>query len=456
MGYLIYNILLLLASPVILGVLLAKQRCRRGLPQRFGWISREFDFSESPVVWIHAVSLGEVVTIVPFVKALKDRCPDWTFLVSTITETGREAVEQRLAGVAVHCYLPLDFPWVVEAYVRKFRPMAFVFVETELWPNLLKCFARHGIPTFLINGRLSSRSYNRYRLIQSFMEKVLSFVDLFLMQSDRDVQRIRDLGASSERVFRTGNMKFDQEGQSPSFASPRITRSALGLAEHEELIVAGSTHSEEEDDLLGCYTRLLRDHPVSILLIAPRHVERVENVEAKVRTAGLVSVRRSVMKHAQGEEPKGKGPRVIILDTRGELADVYALGRVTFVGGTLAPVGGHNLLEPARWGKPVYFGPYTDHCSEIANLLVQAGGGIQVKDAGELSDQLLQAFNNPSFIQRMGSAARSVVQANQGVMRQNIDLIVSHLEDPQNDSPLQSSSNFEVQSLKSKVQGSKV
>ncbi|MDX1411157.1 MAG: glycosyltransferase N-terminal domain-containing protein, partial [Nitrospirales bacterium] len=265
MGYLIYNILLLLASPVILCVLFAKKRCRRGLTQRFGWIPRKYDLPESPVIWIHAVSLGEVVTIVPFVKALKDRYPDWTFLVSTITETGREAVEQRLADVAVHCYLPLDFPWVVEAYVRKFRPVAFVFVETELWPNLLKCFALYGVPTFLINGRLSSRSFNRYRLIKGFMEKVLSYVDLFLMQSDRDVQRIRDLGASSERTFRTGNMKFDRDGQSTSLSSPAIARPEFGLEEHEELLVAGSTHSEEEDALLGCYKRLHREHPDSVL-----------------------------------------------------------------------------------------------------------------------------------------------------------------------------------------------
>jgi len=455
MSYFIYNVLLLLASPVIVCVLLVKKRCRRGLTQRFGLIPRRYDLSQSPVLWIHAVSLGEVVTIVPFVKALKDRYPNWTFLVSTITETGREAVEQRLADVAVPCYLPLDFPWVVEAYVRKFRPVAFVFVETELWPNLLKCFARYGIPTFLINGRLSSRSFRRYRLIKGFMEKVLSFVDLCLMQSDRDVQRIRDLGASSERVFRTGNMKFDQDSQSSSSSSPAITRSALGLEEHEELIVAGSTHSEEEDDLLECYARLHRDVPDSVLLIAPRHVERVENVEAKVRAAGFVPVRRSAMNHAKVEERQGKGARVIILDTRGELADVYALGRVTFVGGTLVPVGGHNLLEPARWGKPVYFGPYTDHCSEIARLLVQAGGGIQVTDAEELSAQLLQAFQNPSLIQRMGSAARSVVQANQGVMRQNLDLIVSRLEDPQNPSRQQSFSELQAPGFKFKVQSSK-
>ncbi|NIO07609.1 MAG: 3-deoxy-D-manno-octulosonic acid transferase, partial [Deltaproteobacteria bacterium] len=179
--------------------------------------------------------------------------------------------------------------------------------------------------------------------------------------------------------------------------------------------------------MLECYGRLRRDHPDTVLLMAPRHVERAEIVEAKIRGAGYVPIRRSAMKHAKVEEQKDKDARVIILDTRGELANVYALGHVTFVGGTLVPVGGHNLLEPARWGKPVFFGPYTDHCAETAHLLVQAGGGIQAKNAEDLSVQLLQAFNDPSLVHRMGSAARGVVQANQGVMRKNLDIIVSRL-----------------------------
>ena len=431
MSYLIYNFLLILASPVILGILLAKKRCRRGLTQRFGKIPHRDDGISSPVLWVHAVSLGEVVTIVPFVKALKDRYPNLTLLVSTITETGRDAVEQRLADIALHCYLPLDFPWTVEAYVRTFRPVGFVFVETELWPNLLKSLSQHSVPTFLINGRLSSRSFKRYRLIEGFMKQVLSYVDLCLMQSDRDVERIQALGASPERVFRTGNMKFDQDNSLASASSPAITRSTLGLGEDDELIVAGSTHPAEEDDLLKCYAILLRQVPSSVLLIAPRHVERVRNVEAKIEAAGFKSVRRSTMDPEAAEESHAPGPRVIILDTRGELKDVYALGKLAFVGGTLVPVGGHNLLEPARWGKPVFFGPYTDHCSEIAHLLVQAGGGIKVKDAEDLSAQLVQAFQDPSLIQRAGSAARQVVQDNQGVMRRNLDLILSRLEDHQ-------------------------
>ena len=429
MRYLLYNVLLLVASPVILLILLTKQRCRRGLFQRIGWVPKKLDSLPSPVMWIHAVSLGEVLAVVPLVKALQKRYPHWSFLVSTVTETGREAVEQRLSGVAEHCYLPLDFPWAVNAYVTRCRPSAFLFVETELWPNLLKCFARYGIPTILVNGRLSSRSFQRYRLIKGFMTQMLSFVEGCLMQSERDAQRIRDLGASPDIVYRTGNMKFDQDLGSQSLVLPQMTRSVLGLLEDEELIVAGSTHSEEEDQLLQCYTRLHQAVPASVLLLAPRHIERVASVEAKVQAHNLNCVRRSNMKHGYTGSSTSGTPRVIILDTRGELAQVYALGRVAFVGGTLVPIGGHNLLEPAQWEIPVFFGPYTDHCTEVVRLLVQSGGGVQVQDADELFAKILQVFQDPSMIRQMGAAAGRVVKENQGVVNRNLELIVSLIEE---------------------------
>ena len=439
MRYFLYNVFLIAVSPFIILILLAKKRSRRGFFQRIGWVPKKTDSLKPPVLWIHAVSLGEVVAVVPLVKALQERYPNWSFLVSTITETGREAVEQGLAGVAHHCYLPFDFPWAVQAYVKRIRPAAFLFVETELWPNLLKCFSRNGIPTILINGRLSSRSFGRYRLFRGFMTEVLSFVNYCLMQSERDAQRIQELGARSEHVCRTGNMKFDQDIQSGSASLPPITRSVLGLLENEELIVAGSTHSEEEDQLLQCYERLHRMISASVLLLAPRHIERVANVEAKVRAHGFDYVRRSDMKAGRVVQQQLERPRVIILDTRGELAQVYALGRVAFVGGTLVPVGGHNLLEPAQWGVPVFFGPFTDHCSEVANLLVQAGGGGQVKDAEELFTKLLQAFQDASLTQQMGSAASRVVEENRGVVKRNLELIVSFLEQHSNRAKEQSS-----------------
>lgn len=368
------------------------------------------------------------MTVVPLVKALHRRRPQWSILVSTVTETGREAVEQRLNGIATHCYLPLDFPWAVETFVTRLQPMAFLFVETELWPNVLRGMKRHGVPVYLINGRLSSRSFRRYRWIKRFMSDVLSCVDLYLMQSERDARRIRELGASPDRIHCTGNMKFDQEVPQSSPSGRPVTRAALGLKDHEPLLVAGSTHPHEEEELVECYRRLYQTVPESVLLLAPRHIERVDRVEEMLLARGMVPIRRSRLEEESAGTSPSDIPRVIILDTRGELARAYALARVAFVGGTLVPVGGHNLLEPAQWGKPVLFGPHTDHCADIARRLVNEGGGIQVQGPEELFAELQNLFADERECQRRGAAGLRVVEANRGVVQRNLDLLLSHLE----------------------------
>ncbi|MBM4122238.1 MAG: 3-deoxy-D-manno-octulosonic acid transferase [Nitrospira sp.] len=425
MWYLAYNVLLVLASPVILMVLLAKRRCRRGLISRVGFLPREFPPdghpASRPVLWVHAVSLGEVVAAAPLVRELHRQYPKHRLVVSTVTETGREAVEQRLAGIADHCYAPLDFPWTVTRVVDRLNPKAFFFVETELWPNLLRILARRGVPAILVNGRLSSRSFRRYQLIRPFMKQVLDTLTLCLMQSERDVERIVAMGAPPSRVARTGNIKFDQPRPSP--AGEGLTRDLLGLAQEEELIVAGSTHPVEEEQVLSCYETLRREFPRLVLLLAPRHIERTAEVEAAVRQKGLAAILRSRLGHKGQGSVAGGGPRVIILDTRGELASVYRLAVLSFVGGTLVPVGGHNLLEPAQWGRAVFFGPHTDHCAEVAGLLLGAGGAMMVQTGGELAGQMAKLLRDRSTLQRMGEAARQVVSENQGAIRRSLDLI---------------------------------
>lgn len=450
MWYLIYNGLLLISAPVILAILLSKQRCRRGLPQRLGLQEGSFGLSgwfglsgvfkrnepnklnkpnkqvepHKPVVWVHAVSLGEVVAVTPLVKELHRRHPGHRFVVSTVTETGREAVEQRLAGFAEHCYAPLDFPWVVSRMIARLRPALYLFIETELWPNLLRHLRRSGVPTVLVNGRLSTRSFARQQwgLVRSFYRTMLQSLSLCLMQSDRDVERIVALGADPKLVRRTGNIKFDQPV--PDSTDSRSVRAALGLREGDRLIVAGSTHQGEEETLVDSYRRLVARHPSARLLLAPRHIERAEQVETMVRERGFAVSRRSNMNRE--EDITDSGPRVILLDTRGELAALYREAVVTFVGGTLVPVGGHNLLEPALWGKPVLFGPYTDHCAEIADWLLQAGGGRRV--AGEdLAKQLIQLFDHPEECARLGGAARSVVEQNQGALLATVEAVDSLL-----------------------------
>lgn len=417
-----------LASPIILVILLAKKRCRRGLAQRLGFLPVRLTRSSGPVVWVHAVSLGEVVAAVPLVRALHARHPDYRIVVSTVTETGREAVEQRLAGIAEHCYAPLDFPWVVAKIVRHLNPTVFLFVETELWPNLLRALARHGTPAVLVNGRLSSRSLPRYRMIRPLIAQVLESVSLCLMQTDRDVERIMALGASPERVHRTGNIKFDQP--LPDQAG-LLARTALGLIEGEKLIVAGSTHPVEEEQLLSCYRRLCGDDPSLVLVLAPRHIERAAAVEAAVKAQGLPTVRRSQLAAAGSVATPGRDPRVIVLDSRGELVGLYRHAILAFVGGTFVPVGGHNLLEPAAWGRPVLFGPHTDHCAEVAELLLAAGGGQRVRDGAELAEAMARLLKDRATRERMGAAASRVVADNQGAIEQSLKWIGELLCDRQ-------------------------
>ena len=437
MWHVLYNILLLLASPVILVILLAKQRSRRGLPQRLGVdglfgrfrlsgsldqrARNEPDKPHQPVIWVHAVSLGEAVAVAPLVRELHRRHPDHRFVVSTVTETGREAVEQRLAGVAEHLYAPLDFPWVVSRLVTRLQPVLYLFVETELWPNLLLALHRRAVPCVMVNGRLSTRSFARQQWgpVRSFYGSMVRRVTLCLMQSDRDVERIVSLGADARNVRRTGNIKFDQP--MPMSAEPDAIRARLGLHERDRLLVAGSTHLGEEEALVDCYRALIEHRPEAVLVLAPRHIERAGQVEAMVRARGFMVQRRSTVTAGSSSAPAG--PRVIILDTRGELAALYSQAVVSFVGGTLVPVGGHNLLEPASWAKPVLFGPYTDHCAEIASLLIESGGGRRVADAAALAQQVLHLYRHEQERIAMGRSACKAVEQNQGALRATIEAI---------------------------------
>lgn len=419
MWKLLYNIGLLFALPVIVAVLLAKPRCRPGFFRRMGWQDQASDGGGSTqrLIWVHAVSLGEVVAAVPLVKALHERYPEFRYIVTTVTETGREAVEQRLGGIAEHRYAPLDFPWAVAGMVRRLRPMLYLFVETELWPNLLWTLRAQDVPSVLVNGRLSSRSFRRQDvpMIRSFYRSVVQTLTLCLMQTDRDGGRLVALGADPKRVHVTGNIKFDQ--QLPDARSDESLRGSLGIDEQEQLILAGSTHPGEEALLISAYRRIVKTYPSAVLMLAPRHIERTERLEATVREAGFVVQRRSRILEKQA------GPRVVILDTRGELSRAYREAVVAFVGGTLVPVGGHNLLEPAVWGTPVMFGPYTDHCVEVATLLSEAGGGRRVTGVEDLVASLEEWLGHPEIRHRVGRAARQAVLDNQGALTRSLEFI---------------------------------
>ncbi|TAL10206.1 MAG: 3-deoxy-D-manno-octulosonic acid transferase [Nitrospirae bacterium] len=413
-----YNLLLVLASPFILALLLAKKRCRPGLRQRLGWLpgGPAAEWGDGRTIWVHAVSMGEATAAVPLVQQLKARYPDFRIVVSTVTETGRETIQKKLNGQAEHLYFPLDFSWAVRSVLDAVRPRLIIIVETELWPNFLREAAARGIPVILANGRLATDSFAGYLRLRSFFRRVLAAFTLCAMQTDRDVERIIQLGADPARVARTGNLKYDQVAALTQAAPGRISKRDLGLADGEELFVAGSTHPVEEETVLDCYRRLLDVAPALVLVLAPRHIERADAVCAAARLRGFDVLRRT-------RPSPAAGPRVIVLDTRGELASLYRDATLVFVGGSLVDVGGHSPLEPAAWGKAVVFGPHIDHFAEAAEQFLLQGAGMQVRDAGEMADAMTALLKDRANLEARGKAAYQLVLENQGAVARTVALI---------------------------------
>jgi 3-deoxy-D-manno-octulosonic-acid transferase len=372
-----------------------------------------------PRCWIHAVSVGESAAAVPLVEGIRRRWPELGIVMSTTTPTGARIVRERLAGAAAHRYFPVDLPGPVGRALDATRPCFFIAIETELWPNFLRALARRRVPAMIANGRISDRSFRRYRWVRGLMRRVLADVTIFAMQTEEDARRIIGLGAPRERVVVTGNLKTDLRPEPAADAAG--WRRRLGLDAAARLWIAGSTHRGEEAVVLDVFARARARCPQLALLLAPRHPERADEVEEIIRGRGLAAVRRSRL---SGDAPSGA---VVILDTVGELAALYALAEVVFVGGSLVPIGGHNLLEPAMHGKPVLTGPYTSNFREGAELLQQGGGAFVVKDAPELERVLSRLLEDPALARRTGEAARAAFAGRAGAVGATLDLIGRHL-----------------------------
>jgi 3-deoxy-D-manno-octulosonic-acid transferase len=368
-------------------------------------------------LWVHAVSVGEVTAAAPLLRAIKTRYPTVPLLVSTVTATGRQTVLERVPQADATAYFPLDLPAAVDRALDAVQPGLFLSVETELWPNFLFALARRGVPAFFVNARLTERSARRYRLARALFQPALAGLMGVAAQTVADAKRFASIGADPNRILIAGNLKFDQGGAPTGGA---IRRDDLGLAPDERLWVAGSTHAGEESALLDAYRRVRAREPRLVLLLAPRHLDRLAQVEAAVRQSGCEPIRRSA---ARSTTRTGVGPPVIVLDTLGELAGLYAEADVAFVGGTLAPIGGHNLLEPAARGKPVVFGPHTHKCEEIARALLDAGGGSRVDSADALAQELTRLLTDDALRARMGESGREMVMRNRGAVERTISML---------------------------------
>jgi len=392
----------------------------RSFSQRFGRYGA--DLPAEPRCWIHAVSVGEAAAAVPLVEAIARRWPELSVLMTTVTPTGARVVADRLRGTVAHRYFPLDLPGPVRRALDAVRPRFFIGMETELWPNFLRALARRGVPAMIANGRISDRSFRRYHRVRFLTARMLRDIAVFAMQSQEDARRIIALGAPPGRVVVTGNLKTDL---TPAEAGGEaVWQQLLGLATNEPVWIAGSTHRGEETVVLDAYTRLRRRYPDLVLLLAPRHPERVPEVERLAADRQLATVRRSELPASR------EGAPVIVLDTVGELAKIYSVASVVFVGGSLVPTGGHNMLEPALLRKPVLYGPHTTNFRESAELLLAAGGAVLVDEPERLEPRVAELLADPARRSRMGDAGLHAVIGRQGALKQIMQLVERHLVAP--------------------------
>ena len=405
--------------------LLLARRLRRGghathLAERLGW--RGPALPPAPRCWVHAVSVGEALTAVPLVEGIARRWPELGIVLSTVTPTGAQIVADKLRGQAHHRYFPLDLPRPVRRALDAVQPRFFIGLETELWPNFLRALAQRGVPAMIANGRISDRSFGRYRLARGPLRRMLAGISVFAMQSDEDARRIIVLGAPPERVVVTGSLKTDARVEDPG--ARELWERLLGLVPGDRLLIAGSTHRGEEQPVIEAWQALRAELPELALLLAPRHPERTGEVEQLLGGLGLRAVRRTAL-------PRERAPgQVILLDTVGELAELYRVADVVFVGGSLVPAGGHNMLEPALRRRPVLFGPHTENFRESAALLLDAGAAERVADAAGLAAATRRLLRDPARAAAMADAGFAVVAARQGAVTATLDLVERFLVRP--------------------------
>jgi 3-deoxy-D-manno-octulosonic-acid transferase len=423
--YIAYSLLSLLVfvvvSPYFLYQAVRYKKYIGSLRQRLGYLPISFNDDGAESIWLHAVSVGEALTARALVSDLKARYPRLRLYLSTTTMAGQQVARQNLQHVDGLFYFPFDWAFIVRRTVRIVKPRAFVMMETEIWPNLLRVCRAKGVKTILINGRISARSYPRYRLARPFFRRVLADVDRFCMQTEESARRVIDVGAEPSRVTVTGSLKFDSLQAPTPVAHGKPRERVLRffrLSPHRVVLVAGSTLRGEEAAVLRAFARIKKTIPSALAILAPRHPERFGEAERLAREAGFVTVRRSDL-------PIDAEPRadVVVLDSLGELAQLYQLATAVFVGGSLVDGGGHNILEPAIFGKPIVFGPDMQNFKEIADAFLANGAAVQVHSERELEETVAALVSDPVRRARLGAAARALVEANRGAKDKTLAVI---------------------------------
>lgn len=427
MFYLIYNtISIFLVVPVLLYHLY--RSISRGRPpalaERFGFIPNDLlhKISNRPVIWLHAVSVGESIAARPLLKNLRSRYPDHAILVSNTTETGR-AIASGFPEIDLCIYFPFDFLPAVRRTLDLIRPVMVVIMETEIWPNFTREARRREIPLLLANGRISDRSFSGYLRFSWFFRHALQLFSRLCMQTDLDSQRITAIGAPADRVVTTGNIKYDIPFRQVHVDEKKRLRDLYAIEDKVTVITAASTHAGEEQHIISAYQTLLKNNRELFLILVPRHPERSPEVSSLLERSGVPFRRRTTLQ--DGEQlPEGT---VLLVDTVGEMMNLYALSDIAFVGGSLVPTGGHNLLEPASLGVPCLFGPHMSNFREIAALVLQYQAGIQVESPQGLIDACQKWLIDSPLRLEYGRNGLKMMTENGGATDRHMEIIANYL-----------------------------
>lgn len=412
-----YNIFFIIFSIVYLPTLLLKGKAHKAFMQRFGILPEYLKGEKYDAVWIHAVSVGEVLGAKVFVKKLEELYPGKRIIVSTTTKTGQDMANKTFSKNIKIFYFPVDLSFVVLRVIQFIKPQVFFIMETELWPNTINIMASKKIPVILINGRISDKSFNGYKIISPILKGVFNNISLFLMQTENDKNRIITIGADASKVKVIGNIKYDED------VNPeKIDKKSLGFSQHDDIFIAGSTHPGEEEIVLECYKKLKKKFKNLRLIIAPRHIERVGEIQMLVQ-------KNSLTMHLMSKEiPDGYGKDVFILDVMGKLGKVYSVGDVIFVGGSLIKKGGHNIIEPARYSRAIIFGQYMNNFRDMSLIFLKTKSAIMVHNETEMEEVLSMLLSSPDKRAEMGRNAKVVVEQNKGACDRLISIAKGYIK----------------------------
>lgn len=436
MRWILYNILFAIGYTLMLPRFISRMRKRGGyradFEQRFGKFSPEVArrLSEKPRIWVHAVSVGEANLAGALVRELRRRAPGETFIISTTSSTGHGVCEKFTGPDDVLIYLPVDFPHIVRRALRIINAKALVLAESEFWPNLIRRLSNSGVPVMLFNGRVSDRSAPRYRKLRFFFGEVFRCFRAMMVQSEVDRERLIAAGAPAERVHVMGSVKFDVPELRPEALDAAVQSLAAAGIVHgrDAILLGGSTWPGEEVALLGAWRGALAACPSLRLVIVPRHMERGDEVERALADAGCRCLRRSRMKNGT-EANTPSEDTAFVVDTTGELFPLYALADIVFVGKTLDPnVGGQNMIEPASFGKAVVVGPHTENFAEVMRIFREAGGVMEIADAGGLAPAVAQLAADKSMREALGSCGKAAVEGRRGALSRSAAAILSLLQ----------------------------